>query len=161
MDLRRLRVGEWVVGAAGVLLLVALFLPWYGEPSASGWESFSILDLILALVALAAVAVPVVTALHRVPAVPLAYETLTALLGAIAVVFVLIRVLNLPGEADSREWGLWVGLIATLGIVSGGLVGMRDERRAPEGRHTDLSGVPVTSQPEIEVVSAPRPEARS
>jgi hypothetical protein len=161
MDLRRLRVGEWIVGAAGVLLLVALFLPWYGEPSASAWESFSILDLILALVALAAIAVPVLTATHRVPALPLAYESLIALLGLICVVLVLIRVLNLPGEADSREWGLWVGLVATLGVFAGGLVGLRDERRAPEGRHTDLSGVPVSSQPEIETLPAPRPEARS
>jgi hypothetical protein len=159
MDLRRLRVGEWIVGACGVLMLVALFAPWYGNPSSSAWEAFTILDVILALVALAALSVPLVTATHRVPAVPLAIESLTALLGSIGVVLVLIRVLNLPDDLHGREWGLWLGLVAALGIVAGGLVAMRDERRSPGGRHTDLSGVPVSSPREIESLPAPRPEA--
>jgi hypothetical protein len=157
MDLRRLRVGEWIVGACGVLLLVALFLPWYGEPSSTGWESFSVLDLILALLAIAAISVPVVAATHRVPALPLALESLTALFGLLGLLLVVIRVLNLPGEADGREIGLWLGLAATIGIFAGALVGMRDERRSPRGRHTDLTGVPVSSQPEIETLPAPRP----
>ena len=159
MDLRRLRVGEWIVGACGVLMLVALFAPWYGDPSSSAWEAFTILDVILALVALAALSVPLVTATHRVPAVPLALESLTALFGSIGVVLVLIRVLNLPDDLHGREWGLWLGLVAALGIVAGGLVAMRDERRSPGGRHTDLSGVPVSSPREIESLPAPRPEA--
>ena len=159
MDLRRLRVGEWIVGACGVLMLVALFAPWYGNPSSSAWEAFTILDVILALVALAALSVPLVTATHRVPAVPLALESLTALFGSIGVVLLLIRVLNLPDDLHGREWGLWLGLVAALGIVAGGLVAMRDERRSPGGRHTDLSGVPVSSPREIESLPAPRPEA--
>ncbi|MET0614960.1 MAG: hypothetical protein ABW142_05905 [Thermoleophilaceae bacterium] len=161
MDLRRLRAGEWIVGASGVLLLVALFLPWYGDPSATAWESFTVLDVILALLALAAIAVPIVTAAQRVPALPLAYESLTALFGLFGLILVLIRVLNLPGDADGREIGLWLGLVATLGILAGGLIAMRDERRAPQGRHVDLSGVPVSSQPEIEKLPAPRPRAGS
>lgn len=161
MDLRRLRVGEWIVGASGVLLLVALFLPWYGDPSSTAWESFTVLDVILALLALAAVTVPVVTAAQRVPALPLAVESLTALFGLLALILVLIRVLNLPGEAHGREIGLWLGLVATLGIFAGGLIGMRDERRSPQGRHVDLSGMPVSSQPEIEKLPAPPPGAGS
>jgi hypothetical protein len=157
MDLRRLRVGEWIVGACGVLLLVALFLPWYGGPSATGWEAFTVLDVILLLLALAAISVPIVTATHGVPALPLAVESLTALFGLLALLLVLIRVLNLPGEADSRDIGLWLGFLATIGVFAGGVVGMRDERRSPSGRHTDLSGVPVSSQPEIETIPAPRP----
>ena len=161
MDLRRLRVGEWIVGASGVLLLVALFLPWYGDPSATAWESFTVLDVILALLALAAILVPILTTAQRVPALPLAYESLTALFGLLGLILVLIRVLNLPGEADGREIGLWLGLVATLGILAGGLIAMRDERRSPQGRHVDLSGVPVSSQPEIEKLPAPRPGAGS
>jgi hypothetical protein len=153
MDLRRLRVGEWIVGACGVLMLVALFAPWYGNPSSSAWEAFTILDVILALLALAALSVPLVTATHRVPAVPLAIESLTALFGSIGVLLVVIRVLNLPDDLHGREWGLW------LGIAGGALVAMRDERRSAGGRHTDLSGVPVGSPREIESLPAPSPEA--
>ena len=149
------------MGACALLLLVALFLPWYGDPSSSAWEAFAALDVILALLALVAVSVPVATAMHRVPALPLALESLTVLFGLLGLVLVLIRVLNLPGEADGREIGLWLGLLATLGISAGGLIGMRDERLAPEGRHTDVSGVPVSSQPEIETQPAPRPGAGS
>jgi hypothetical protein len=146
MDLRRLRVGEWIVGAAGVVLLISLFLPWYGSAqSVSGWEAFAALDVILALVALAAISVPLVTAAYRVPAVPLAWQSLTVLIAFVALLLVLLRVLNLPGELDGRESGLWLGLVATLGICAGGLVAMRDERRAPSGRA-------------IEKLPAPRPE---
>jgi hypothetical protein len=159
MDLRRLRVGEWIVGACGVLILVALFAPWYGNPSSSAWEAFTILDVILALLALAALSVPLVTATHRVPAVPLAIESLTALFGSIGVLLVVIRVLNLPDDLHGREWGLWLGLVAALGIAGGALVAMRDERRSAGGRHTDLSGVPVGSPREIESLPAPSPEA--
>jgi hypothetical protein len=159
MDLRRLRVGEWIVGACGVLMLVALFAPWYGNPSSSAWEAFTILDVILALLALAALSVPLVTATHRVPAVPLAIESLTALFGSIGVLLVVIRVLNLPDDLHGREWGLWLGLVAALGIAGGALVAMRDERRSAGGRHTDLSGVPVGSPREIESLPAPSPEA--
>jgi hypothetical protein len=161
MDLRRLRAGEWIAGVSGLLLLVALFLPWYGDDAGSrtGWESLGALDVVLAVVALSALAIPVVTALERVPAVPLAHQSLTTLIGLLAVVLVLIRVLNMPDWAVEREWGLWVALVATLGIAGGGLVAMRDERLTRGERHTDLTGVPVAGQPDIERLPAPRPEA--
>jgi heme A synthase len=161
MDLRRLRAGEWLAGVSGLVLLVALFLPWYGDDAGSrtGWESLGALDVVLAVVALSALAIPVVTALERVPAVPLAHQSLTTLVGLLAVVLVLIRVLNMPDWAAEREWGLWVALAATLGIASGGLVAMRDERLTRGERHTDLTGVPVAAPPDIEKLPAPRPEA--
>ena len=157
MDLRRLRTGELITGASGLVLLVALFLAWYGD--LSGWEAFTVLDLILALLALAALAVPIVTAGHRVPALPLALQSLTALFGMLCFLLVLFRVLNLPGDAHGREWGLWVALAAVLGIVGGALIAMRDERRSPAGRHTDGSGVPIAEPREIETIPAPRSEA--
>ena len=161
MDLRRLRAGEWLAGVSGLVLLVALFLHWYGDDAGSrtGWESLGALDVVLAVVALSALAIPVVTALERVPAVPLAHQSLTTLVGLLAVVLVLIRVLNMPDWAAEREWGLWVVLAATLGIAGGGLVAMRDERLTRGERHTDLTGVPVAAQPDIERLPAPRPEA--
>lgn len=163
MDLRRLRAGEWIAGVGGLVLLVSLFLPWYSDDGGSrtGWQSLGALDIVLAAVALAALAIPLVTAMQRVPAVSLAHESLTTLVGLLAVVLVLIRVLNMPDWATEREWGLWVALVATLGIVVGGLIAMRDERLSRGGRQTDLTGVPVSAQPEIERLPAPHPEAGS
>ena len=156
MDLRRLRAGEWIAGAAGLALLVSLFLSWYD--GRSGWESLGILDVILAFVALNALAIPFVTASYRVPALPLAHQSLTVLIGIVALLLVVGRVLNIPDWADGREGGLWVGLLATLGVVAGGLLAMRDERRSPPGEHSDLTGVPVAGPPQIETLPAPRPE---
>ena len=161
MDLRRLRAGEWIAGISGLALLVALFLPWYGDEvgSRTGWQSLGALDIVLALVALAALAIPVVTAAHRVPALPLAHQSLTVLVGVLALLLVLIRVLNMPDWALERDWGLWFALAGTLGVVAGALIAMRDERLTTEGRHTDLTGVPVAAKKEIETLPAPRPEA--
>jgi hypothetical protein len=190
MDLRRLRAGEWIMGASGVLLLVALFLPWYelGEGFVSGpadvldahasaWDAFTILDVLLALGAVAAIAVLVVTALEAVPAVPIALQSLATLVSIVLLVLVLFRLADPPGvtflestdapgaRADVRDIdraaGAWLGLVGVLGMTAGGLVAMRDERRSPAGRHTDLSGVPVDEPPEIETRPAPRVEAGS
>jgi hypothetical protein len=161
MDLRRLRAGEWIAGISGLVLFVSLFLPWYADDAGSrtGWESLGALDVVLAVVALSALAIPIVTVLHRVPAVPLAHQSLTTLVGGLAILLVVIRVLNMPDWAVGREWGLWVALAATLGVVAGALLAMRDERLTREGRHTDLTGVPVAQQREVETLRPPRPEA--
>jgi hypothetical protein len=162
MDLRRLRPAEWMIGGWGLLLLVALFVPWYGVGSeggwtmyaplssggtATGWEALGVLDVILAFIALAAIAVPIVAASYRVPAVPLAHESLLALVALVALILVLFRVLNLPDWAGERELGLWAALVATIGIFGSSLIAMRDER------------TPFGPRPEVENLPAPRPEA--
>jgi hypothetical protein len=167
MDLRRLRAGEWIAGISGLVLLVALFLPWYGGEAGSpppkgwtayaplengaasltGWQSLGALDVVLAIVALSALAIPAVTAFHRVPALPLAHQSLTTLFAMLAVLLVLIRVLNMPDWAAGREWGLWVALASALGVAAGSLIAMRDER------------LTRGQQPEVETLRPPRPEA--
>jgi hypothetical protein len=160
MDLRRLRSGEWVAAVSGVALLVSLFLPWYGAgpQDASAWEALAAIDIALALVAASAVALLVITASQRVPAVPIALSAFVTLAGLIGLLLVLVRVASVPGDFDGREWGLWLGLVATIGIVAGGSFAMRDERLSPAGRHTDLTGRPTQAPPEIEPLPAPRPE---
>jgi hypothetical protein len=188
MDLRRLRVGEWITGGSGLLLLVALFLPWYelgagaviGPPDAldahaSAWDAFTVLDVLLALGALAAIAVFVVTAVQATPAVPLALQSLLALLATLLLVLLIFRLADPPdvsflestgaegarSDVDDidRAAGGWLGLVAMLGVLAGALIAMRDERRSPEGRYTDLTGVPVAAPREIETRPAPRAEA--
>ena len=160
MDLRRLRAGEWATAVGGGALVVALFLPWYAEGAVdpSGWEAFAVLDLILALVGLAALALLVVTAAQGAPAVPIAMDSLVTLAGLVAVVLVLFRTANLPGDADGREAGLWLALAGSLAVTVGGAFAMRDERLSAAGRNVDLTGRPTPPPPEIEPIPAPRPE---
>jgi hypothetical protein len=161
MDVKRLRAGEWIAAASGTALLLALFLPWYeleGGATASAWDSLAALDVVLAVIAVAAVALLLVTAGQRVPAVPIALDALVAPVGLIAAVLVTVRVLNLPDGAAARGWALWLALAASLGIVAGGVLAMRDERLSPPGRHTDLTGRPAPPPPPVETISAPRGE---
>jgi hypothetical protein len=157
MDLRRLRAGEWVTAGAGVLLLASLFTPWYGTPDASGWEALAVNDLVLALIAAFAIVLFFVTASQAAPALPLALDALVALAAMVGLVLVLVRVASLPDGADSREWGLWLALMAILGVNAGAWIAMRDQRLSKPGRPTDLSGRPIPAQPEVETRPAPDP----
>jgi peptidoglycan/LPS O-acetylase OafA/YrhL len=157
MDLRRLRAGEWIAGGGGLLLLISLFLPWYGAPDATGWESLAVIDLLLAVVALSAIALLVVTAVYRVPALPIALAALLSLAGIVGVVLALVRVAWLPDGADSREWGLWLALAGVLAVAVGAWVAMSDQRLSKPGRPTDLSGRPIAEFAEIEHLPAPGP----
>jgi FtsH-binding integral membrane protein len=160
MDLRRLRVGEWIAAVSGVVLLVSLFLPWYGAVAedASGWEALAAVDVALALVAAFGVSLLLITASQRVPAVPIALSAIVTLVGLIGLVLVLIRLGNLPDGFQGRELGVWLALLATIGTVAGAALTMRDERLSPPGHHTDLTGRPTPPPAEIEPLPAPRPE---
>jgi hypothetical protein len=159
-DLRRLRIGEVLLALAGVVLLVAVFLPWY-EPSLTGWEALGVIDVILALVAACAISVTVATAFFRVAAVPIALDAVATWLGLVALVLVLIRVIDLPDGATGREPGLWLALAGAAGIFAGGALAMRDERLSPEGRYTDATGRPIPKPPDTEPLPAPPPGAAS
>ena len=115
-------------------------------------------DVALAIVAAFGVSVLVITASQRVPAVPIALSAIVTLIGLIGLVLVLIRLANLPDGFDGRELGVWLGLLATIGIVAGGALAMADERLSPDGSHTDLTGRPTPAPPEIERIPAPRAE---
>ena len=44
---RRIEAGPVLVGLGALVLLVSLFLDWY-QPAVTAWESFEVLDLLLA-----------------------------------------------------------------------------------------------------------------
>jgi hypothetical protein len=141
LDLRRLRPGEWVALAAGVALLAALFLPWYGTTVAvgdsgvelratlSGWRSFAVIDVLLAAIALVAIALWLLQATQGGPTGPVAAGVLTVVLGALAVLLVAFRLVDQPGpnELFGLRAGAWLGLAAA-GQDAGGWLSLRDER---------------------------------
>jgi hypothetical protein len=175
MDLRRLRTGEWIAGLSGVALLVSLFLPWYHRgPVAciavvgvkcpnprrfTGWEALSVVDVVLAFVALFAIFTWVVTVSQRTPAVPIAADSLLTLFAIVATVVVAIRVADMPdlGRAVDRSGGGWVALAAAVGTLLGGSLAMRDQRRSRPGKSTDLTGRPAPPQSEPDPLPPPEP----
>ena len=84
MDTSRLTPADISAGVGGIVLLISLWLPWYGvsvnvsgfsaSSDASGWEVFSTIDIILFLIAVAAIVLVVLKAADQLPAeVPVPY----------------------------------------------------------------------------------------
>ncbi len=89
-----------------------------------GWHT-GVLGKLVFFIGLAVVAIVALRAagFDLPPSLP---ESLVVLgLGALATVFVLIRVITIPDSvlpADSRGIGLWIALLAALGVIAGGLL---------------------------------------
>lgn len=135
----RLGNGDKIAVAAGAVLLVVLFLPWYGvdaqfanisvSESANAWEAMSFIDLLLFLIAAVAIAVPLARASGSLPA-DIPGPVLVVAAGALGVLLVLFRIVDIPapdlpavaGDAIDfgRKFGLFLGLIASAGIAYGG-----------------------------------------
>jgi uncharacterized membrane protein YfcA len=175
MDLRRLRAGEWIAALGGLALVASLVLPWYKrgpvaciavvgadcpEPeSFTGWEAFSLVDIVLAVVGGFAVAMFVITLTQPTPAMAIATDALLALLGVVATLLVVIRLADLPDLANdlSRSVGAWIALAAAFATAVGAWLAMRDERRSGPGQFTDLTGRPAPPRPEPDPLPPPEP----
>jgi hypothetical protein len=146
MDLSKLRPGEMLAAAAGVLLFIAMFLSWYDvggglgggisgrlsgfDTTASAWQSFAFLDVLLFLTAVAAVGVAVLAGTQRSVAVPVAASVVVTLLGLVATLLVLYRLLNEPFPVPDRfvsiELGAYLGFILCALIAVGGFLSMQE-----------------------------------
>ena len=146
MDLRRVRVWEWLTGLGGVVLLVSLFLPWYslGGADATGWQALSIVDVIVALAALSAIALPIVAAAQRTAAVPQAMSSSIVWVLLLAAVLAVVRLANPPGDL-SRAAGAWIAVISSLALVAFDIKSMRDKR------------FPTSMRPRLDIETVPAP----
>jgi len=135
--MRRVRTGEIVAGVAGVVLLLSTFLEWYTvrgrADGLTAWGAFSVVDLLVALVALLGIALAASQVIGRGPALPVAIGVITTTLALAATLLVLYRILNQPGPNDliGVGAGAWVGLAACLGVFLGAWLSLSDERARP------------------------------
>ncbi len=155
MDTSRISFGEMVAGASGLALFIFMFFPWYGIKTefeglgdiegvnGNAWEFFSFIDIILLLVVLLAVGMAVARAAGAMPAnLPAPAGLIVAGAGALAVLLILFRLISAPdpditGDAVdlSRKIGIFLGLIAALGIAVGGYMA-KDERESGQATRT-------------------------
>jgi hypothetical protein len=152
VDLRRLRAGEWVALAGGVLLIVSLSMPWYDnvllgiesdDGVGSGFEALAIIDILLVLVAAVAIALAVLQATQTSPTLPVSFGVLTVVVGAIGTLLTLFRLIDVPGAGDV-SWGAWVGLVAVVGLTVGGWRSLANEhvKHLPPGPEPKLQPAP-------------------
>ena len=121
--------GRIVVALGALLLLVSLFLDWYGfgrgseGDGFSAWTAFELNDILLALLALAAIAAAVEPHVRARPRLP---ETTGALAGPAALVLIAVSLVNVPPAAqgfDSElEIGAWLGLAGAAIMCAGALL---------------------------------------
>lgn len=127
--------GERVTWVAGLILALSSFMDWYagsGEGvklAVIGWHTGALGKLVFFV----GVAVLALVSLHEFgfelpPSIP--DSLLVLALGALGTIFVLIRIISIPDAvlpADGRGIGIWISLIAALGVVGGGLLRAADE----------------------------------
>ena len=127
--------GERITWVAGLVLALSSFMGWYAGSGVGvklaviGWHSGILGKLVFFL----GLAVLVIVALREFgfelpPSVP---ESLVMLgIGALAAVFVLIRIISIPDSvlpADGRGIGIWIALLASLGVILGGILRAAEE----------------------------------
>ena len=99
---------------------------------------------------------------------PLTWASLLNLASLVAMVLVLVHLGASPEPAQSvapevrrsvetsTTGGVYLALVASVGMFVGTLLAMRDERLSKRGRLTDTTGQPVEAAPEPELLSPPR-----
>ena len=128
-------MGERVTALAGLVLMLSSFMGWYAGSDEGptiaviGWHT----GVIGKLVFLLGLAVVVLVVLHELgielPAtVP---ESLVIIvIGALSTILVLIRLVSVPDTFfpnDGRGIGIWIALIAAIGLIVGGLLRAGEE----------------------------------
>ena len=130
-------MGERVTALSGLVLMLSSFMGWYAGSSSDPGPTIAVIGwhtgVIGKLVFLLGLAVVVLVVLHELgielPAtVP---ESLVIIvMGALATILVLIRVISIPDSFypfDGRAIGIWIALIAALGLIVGGLLRAGEE----------------------------------
>ncbi len=156
-DPRRLRHGEVIVGISATIMLVALFaLPWYGltmrlapmaatlgaRTTVDGWDGLSTIRWLLLISALAGLGLAAAQAARRAPALPVTLSVIVTILAALATLALVYRVLlDPPGALLDRRVGAYVGLLASAGILFGGVRSMRQEGIAPGDEPAEIPTV--------------------
>ncbi|MEA2456159.1 MAG: hypothetical protein QOI45_2421 [Thermoleophilaceae bacterium] len=166
---RRPGAGELLAGAGGLLLLLVMFLPWFGLDgrarvpginrvitvdggNLNAWQAFDSIDVVLALVAAMGIAVLVVGLVAKPPPALTVAAAGAAALAALLIVYRLIDVPDIPiavvGDTTyetGRRLGAFFGLLCTAGIAVGANLAAGEEAAAEP-------------EPEPEPAAAPEPE---
>src|SRR4051812_24383999 len=137
-DTTRVRFGDMVAAVSGLVLFLSLFLNWYNvsvkaalgsaSASVSGWEALSFIDILLFIIAVIAIAVAVARMANAFPRMAISPGLLVLAVGVLAVLLVLFRIIDIPGSGDvadvpgvdlGRSFGIFIALLAAIGVAAG------------------------------------------
>jgi hypothetical protein len=134
MDTTRLGRGQIIAAAGGLVLIISLFLDWtsgltislVGAASiatggANAWNVFSGMDILMALVGLAAIVIAALAMTNASIEAPVKLDWVLALLGVGTIGWALGWDLETPNAGP----GAWIGLFAAIAIAFGGFEAAR------------------------------------
>lgn len=127
--------GERVTWVAGLVLLLSAFMDWYAGSGVGvklaviGWHT-GVLGKLVFVIGLAVVLLAVLrqAGFELPPTVP--ESLLVVALGALATIFVLIRLISIPDSmlpADGLGIGIWIALLSSLGVILGGVLSAAED----------------------------------
>ena len=125
MTLRAPRLGEVISGISAVVLLVSLWLPWYGPDAGAGLAALGVLGYVLLVIAAIALIVFFAQVTQPSPALAVAFSACGLSISLVGTVWTLIRVLS-PPEGSAAGYG-WLALAGVAGVLAGIALGLRDE----------------------------------
>jgi len=133
--LRFWAIGERLTWLSGLILMLSTLMGWYvgsGDGltiSVIGWHT-GVLGKLVFFIGLAVLALVALRQAGIEPPATVPESLVVIALGAIATVFVLIRLISIPERylpADGRGIGIWISLIAALGVIVAGLLEAAEE----------------------------------
>jgi hypothetical protein len=149
MDMDKLSTGEKIAGVSAILLFIFMFLDWFSvEVSGAGgaftsgavaggsaWNALEFIPVILVITILAALGVAALRLTDSNFEPPISANAVVSGLGVISVLLILFRIIDTPGGGSvpglsvdvSPAVGIFLGLLAAVGIAYGGYRAMQEE----------------------------------
>ena len=126
--------GERLTWLSGLVLALSTLMGWYvgvgEEPTIAviGWHTGAIAKIVLVL-GLAVIALHLLHTAGIVLPATVPESLIVIVLGSLATILVLIRVITIPEEFQpaSRGIGLWISLLASLLVIAAGLLRASEE----------------------------------
>jgi hypothetical protein len=127
--------GERLTWLSGLILVLSTLMGWYvgsGDGltiSVIGWHT-GVLGKLVFFIGLAVLALVALRQAGIEPPATVPMSLVVIALGAVATVFVLIRLISIPERflpADGRGVGIWVSLLAALAVIVAGLLEAAEE----------------------------------
>ena len=176
-DLDKLNTGEKIAGVSAVLLFIFMFFDWFGvEISGEGgsvsfgsgaggsaWDALDFIPIVLVVVIVVALINVALRLSNSDYEPPVSMNVAVAVLGGLAVLLILYRIVSPPSfgsfggvSVDATvSLGIFLGLLAALGIAFGGYKGMQEEGvtfseaadKLSSGGHNDPPPPPPSSTP--------------
>ena len=128
-------MGERLTALSGFVLMLSAFMGWYAGSDEGptiaviGWHT-GVIGKLVFLLGLAVVVLVVLRELGIELPATVPESLVIIVLGSLATILVLIRVISVPDRFfpfDGRGIGIWIALIAALGLIVGGLLRAGEE----------------------------------